>query len=171
MSSSGIWRCVDHAWTDVPPFFTISIQRHIPEDSILHSHRSETSALTCFVVHYKLLIYQFHHTFKLCINAAHAFPRLVMKDMIPYNSTLTTSIYWRVCCEGAVTVKMKLPLCLCNYYYYYLLTAIGLMPGGSVYKGYTVNKEHSTPVSRKDDTTPRKHLSEWRCRSTHFPQQ
>jgi hypothetical protein len=25
------------------------------------------------------------------------------------------------------------------------------MPGGSVYKGYTVNKEHSTPVSRKDD--------------------
>jgi hypothetical protein len=26
-------------------------------------------------------------------------------------------------------------------YYYYLLTAIGLMPGGSVYKGYTVNKE------------------------------
>jgi hypothetical protein len=31
------------------------------------------------------------------------------------------------------------------YYYYYLLTAIGLMPGGSVYKGYTVNKEHSTP--------------------------
>jgi hypothetical protein len=38
------------------------------------------------------------------------------------------------------------------YYYYYLLTAIGLMPGGSVYKGYTVNKEHSTPVSRKDDT-------------------
>jgi hypothetical protein len=26
------------------------------------------------------------------------------------------------------------------------------MPGGSVYKGYTVNKEHSTPVSRKDDT-------------------
>jgi hypothetical protein len=39
-----------------------------------------------------------------------------------------------------------------NYYYYYLLTAIGLMSGGSVYKGYTVNKEHSTPVSRKDDT-------------------
>jgi hypothetical protein len=26
------------------------------------------------------------------------------------------------------------------------------MPGGSVYKGYTVNKEHSTPVSRKDPT-------------------
>jgi hypothetical protein len=26
------------------------------------------------------------------------------------------------------------------------------MPGGSVYMGYTVNKEHSTPVSRKDDT-------------------
>jgi hypothetical protein len=26
------------------------------------------------------------------------------------------------------------------------------MPGGSVYKGYTVNNEHSTPVSRKDDT-------------------
>jgi hypothetical protein len=39
-----------------------------------------------------------------------------------------------------------------DYYYYYLLTAIGLMPGGSVYKGYTGNKEHSTPVSRKDDT-------------------
>jgi hypothetical protein len=38
------------------------------------------------------------------------------------------------------------------FYYYYLLTAIGLMPGGSVYKGHTVNKEHSTPVSRKDDT-------------------
>jgi hypothetical protein len=27
------------------------------------------------------------------------------------------------------------------------------MPGGSVYKGYTVNKEHSTPVSRKDERT------------------
>jgi hypothetical protein len=26
------------------------------------------------------------------------------------------------------------------------------MPGGSVYKVYTANKEHSTPVSRKDDT-------------------
>jgi hypothetical protein len=39
-----------------------------------------------------------------------------------------------------------------NFFYYYLLTAIGLMPGGSVYRGYTVNKEHSTPVSRKDDT-------------------
>jgi hypothetical protein len=38
------------------------------------------------------------------------------------------------------------------YYYYYLLTAIGLMPDGSVYKGFTVNKEHSTPVSRKDAT-------------------
>jgi hypothetical protein len=47
------------------------------------------------------------------------------------------------------------------YYYYYLLTSIGLMPGGSVYKGYTVNKEHSTPVSRKDDNI---NIYQYKCK-------
>jgi hypothetical protein len=40
------------------------------------------------------------------------------------------------------------------YYVYLLLTAIGLMPGGSVYKDHTFNKE-TVPTSRENSTIHR----------------
>jgi hypothetical protein len=38
-----------------------------------------------------------------------------------------------------------------NYIYIYLLTAIGLMPGGNVYKDHTFNKE-TAPTSQENST-------------------